>query len=94
MHDAIQSRRNWVVMWTKERIIALNKLICEVSGQPHAIRDEATLDYILDEAGIKRFDGIPVNYTLSREIAELHPFVDGNKRTAACIAICETLKNI
>jgi len=77
-------------MWTKERIIALNKLICEASNQPRALRDEVCLDDLVNPYELSL---VSANY-LYKGIAERHPFVEGNKRTAVCIAICETLKNI
>lgn len=92
-------------MWSKERIVALNKLICEASDQPHALRDEGALIFCLKAAEVKStmafaFEAAGLDCTyqetriLSKYICERHPFVDGNKRTATCVAICETLKNI
>lgn len=81
-------------------------MICEESGQPHALRDEGALDYCLRAAEVKdamagiieSATGLDLTYQetriLSKYICERHPFVDGNKRTSVCIAVCETLKNI
>lgn len=80
-------------MWSKERVVALNKLICEAMGKPHAIRSYSPLeaiDSIIKNMTMPEFSQVE----FSKIVAEQHPFVDGNKSTACCIAICETLKNI
>ena len=68
------------MVWTWERIVELNKLICDVSGQPHAVREAV-------HSSIPEKD-------LPAWIANNHPFVEGNKRTGACIAICLALKDV
>lgn len=81
-----------VMAWTKERIIALNKLICEASGQPHAIRDEGTIDLACKH--FKKLTRQRIEIIGCNIISENHPFVEGNKRTAACIAVCMTLEGV
>ena len=66
-----------MVGWTWNRIVGLNKLVCEASGQPHGVRQS-----ICDEL------------ITPNRIAEEHPFIEGNKRTAACLAICLTLERV
>jgi len=51
----------------KELIIEINKMI----GETGHLRDDATLDYIVEHSTNK-----------AKDIATKHPFVDGNKRTA------------
>lgn len=51
----------------KQLIIHINKQI----GETGQLRDEATLDHIVEHSN-----------NIARDIAVMHPFVDGNKRTA------------
>jgi len=52
---------------TKELIIEINKMI----GETGHLRDDATLDYIVEHSTNK-----------AKDIATKHPFIDGNKRTS------------
>ena len=75
--------------WTWERIVELNKLICEASGQPHAIRYAETAQYISTYSKRKNDPQICFDW-----VAKNHPFVEGNKRTAVCLAACLTLEDV
>ena len=66
--------------WTWGQVVALNAIICAASGQPGGVR-------------------CPINYHSSvidwpEKIAQEHPFIEGNQRTAACLAICLTLEKV
>lgn len=69
----------------KELLIYINKQIGE-SGQ---LRDEATLDHIVNNSK-----------NMAKDIAQMHPFIDGNKRTAYIVhklvssPYCLILKNM
>ena len=54
-------------MKKKQMFIDINKLI----GETGQLRDEATLEHIVERSSNE-----------AKDIAQLHPFVDGNKRTA------------
>jgi hypothetical protein len=70
--------------WTWKRIVELNKIICEASNQPHAIR---TIPIWLEKEPIDIID-------LPKDIAENHYFIEGNKRTATCLAVCLALEGV
>jgi len=74
--------------WTWEKIVELNKVICEASGQPHAVRYKCFA--IDDKQELDRDHALSFSY----RIAEQHPFIEGNKRTAACLAICLALEGV
>ena len=78
--------------WTWERIVTLNKLICDASDQPHAIREEPSFFNVLRGVdplvNLDGFCGFP------DMIAKEHWFVEGNKRTASCIAVCLALEGV
>lgn len=68
--------------WNWNKVVMLNKLICEASNQPHAIRTEPI------------WKDNPLYSASPDEIANEHYFIEGNKRTATCIAVCNALKGV
>jgi prophage maintenance system killer protein len=73
--------------WTWKQLVELNKLICEASNQPHAIRHEPILnkDGTIDLKRNGNYD------SLAECISAEHLFFEANKRTACTIAICSAL---
>lgn len=74
-------------------VVAINKLICEEDGNPHHCYDIGKIESALHSAfypgaypfiagGLAKVAG-----TLCFYLVKTHAFVDGNKRTAAIVAI-------
>ena len=66
---------------TEEIILIHNKLIKEFGGE-EGIVDRDKLDFIADKVQSSKADVFRKAAMLLHDIATIHPFVDGNKRTA------------
>ena len=69
---------------SKEDIIRINK------GFGGSLRNDASIDYALEKQGDKKLGKYKKLAYLLRAILVDHPFSDGNKRTAAYIALVFT----
>ena len=84
---------NSIQIPTTETIIALNKFICDLAGDPHHCIDEVKIESAINTAfypgsapfqhgGLAKISGALCFYLIKG-----HAFVDGNKRTSALAAI-------
>lgn len=62
----------------KEGVIKSNKILCEEFKQTGTVLNDANLDFAVDQFNQKEITIIE----FARKIIQLHPFVDGNKRSA------------
>jgi death-on-curing protein len=73
-----------------DHLIAINKKLVAMTGEPHGLRDRG----LLESAAAKPInhwyygeaDTVPLALSLLVGIARNHPFVQGNKRTALAAA--------
>lgn len=68
----------------KEIIIIIHEDLIRRGGEVSGIRDEGTIDYILDK--INGADDVFEKAAWALYMSRLHPFYDGNKRTAFVLA--------
>ena len=73
------------IKWDK--IVQLNKAVCEVVGQHGVVRNAP----LVDENGCVACKDVE---QLAQHCAREHYFVDGNKRTAMALIISVTFKDL
>lgn len=66
-------------------LLYLRQIAVEVHGGTHGILDEGTLHYLTEKVS-HYSDPILMSACLLHGIATMHPFIDGNKRTALASA--------
>ncbi|MBC7079585.1 MAG: Fic family protein [Methanothrix sp.] len=69
---------------TKEIIIVVHEYLIRRGGEVGRIRDEGTVDYVFGK--INGADDVFEKAAWALYMSRLHPFYDGNKRTAFVIA--------
>lgn len=79
---------------TVEQVIAFNQAISESERAPHSVTNRPNLEsamgasfYFDSESGFLHGTIPEIAATLCYKIAKNHPFLDGNKRTAAVAAL-------
>ncbi len=66
---------------TVNDLLYVHQIAVEVHGGAHGILNEGTLHYLTEKAS-HYSDPILMSASLLHGIATMHPFIDGNKRTA------------
>jgi len=77
---------------TAEEIIAINKEVVKISGDPHGVMNEGNLKHVVDAISFK-YEGEPEALVLKAAFLldylanKGHVFIEGNKRTAQTATI-------